>query len=79
MPFLAPGDLERAGLDGRGLVITNPLAAEESVLRTSLRPGLLRSVAHNQSHRLHDQAQSLQPDFQLGFGYGLEPGGQCQR
>ncbi|TML13632.1 MAG: phenylalanine--tRNA ligase subunit beta [Actinobacteria bacterium] len=54
MPFLAPGDLERAGLDGRGLVITNPLAAEESVLRTSLRPGLLRSVAHNQSHRLHD-------------------------
>ena len=54
MPFLAPGDLERAGLDGGGLVITNPLAAEESVLRTSLRPGLLRSMAHNQSHRLHD-------------------------
>ena len=51
MPFLAPGDLERAGLDGGGLVITNPLAAEESVLRTSLRPGLLRSIAHNESHR----------------------------
>jgi phenylalanyl-tRNA synthetase beta chain len=56
MPFLAPGDLERAGLDGGGLVITNPLAAEESILRTSQRPGLLRSIAHNESHRLRDVA-----------------------
>ena len=52
MPFLAPGDLERAGLPSGGLVLANPLAAEESVLRTSLLPGLLKSVAHNASHRL---------------------------
>lgn len=51
-PFLAPGDLERAGLDPTGLTITNPLAAEESVLRTALRPGLLKAVAYNASHRL---------------------------
>lgn len=51
MPFLAPGDLERAGLPGDGITITNPLVAEESVLRTSLLPGLLKAVRHNVSHR----------------------------
>ncbi|MEO5842513.1 MAG: phenylalanine--tRNA ligase subunit beta [Acidimicrobiales bacterium] len=64
MPFLAPGDLERAGLEGGGLVITNPLAAEESVLRTSLRPGLLRSIAYNESHRLRGVAL-----FEIGRVY----------
>ncbi|UDY36223.1 phenylalanine--tRNA ligase subunit beta [Dermatobacter hominis] len=52
MPFLAPGDLERCGLPATGLVLANPLAAEESVLRTSLRPGLLAAVAHNAKHRI---------------------------
>ena len=51
MPFLAPGDLERAGLPGDGITITNPLVSEESVLRTSLLPGLLKAVRHNVSHR----------------------------
>ncbi len=51
MPFLAPGDLERAGLAGDGITITNPLVAEESVLRTSLLPGLLKAVRHNLNHR----------------------------
>lgn len=51
MPFLAPGDLERAGLPGDGITITNPLVAEESVLRTSLLPGLLKAIRHNVSHR----------------------------
>ena len=51
MPFLAPGDLERCGLPADGLVLANPLAAEESVLRTSLLPGLLDAVAYNASHR----------------------------
>ncbi|MGH9136525.1 MAG: phenylalanine--tRNA ligase subunit beta [Acidimicrobiales bacterium] len=60
MAFLAPGDLDRAGLVTPGLrgpsamtaiTITNPLVAEESVLRTSLLPGLLKAVAYNESHR----------------------------
>jgi phenylalanyl-tRNA synthetase beta chain len=52
MPFLAPGDLSALGLpEDDVLVIANPLVAEESVLRTSLRPGLLRAVSYNQSHR----------------------------
>jgi len=56
MPFLAPGDLERAGLPGDGITITNPLVAEESVLRTSLLPGLLKAVRHNVAHRNEDVA-----------------------
>ena len=50
-PFLAPDTLAKAGLPGEALRITNPLVAEESVLRTSLRPGLLRAIAYNESHR----------------------------
>ena len=50
-PFLAPDTLTKAGLPAEALRITNPLVAEESVLRTSLRPGLLRSIAFNESHR----------------------------
>jgi phenylalanyl-tRNA synthetase beta chain len=53
MSFLAPGDLARAGLPDEGIAITNPLVKEESILRTSLRPGLLRSLAFNASHRNH--------------------------
>jgi phenylalanyl-tRNA synthetase beta chain len=51
MSFLAPGDLARAGLADDGIRIANPLVAEESVLRTSLLPGLLKVVAHNVGHR----------------------------
>jgi len=50
-PFLAPVDLERAGLPSEAVHIVNPLAAEESVLRTSLRPGLLKALSYNESHR----------------------------
>ncbi len=50
-PFLAPDTLAKAGLPTDALRITNPLVAEESVLRTSLRPGLLRAIAYNESHR----------------------------
>ncbi len=51
MPFLAPDDLTRAGLDTPALTLANPLVAEESVLRTTLLPGLLKAVVRNQSHR----------------------------
>jgi phenylalanyl-tRNA synthetase beta chain len=51
IPFLAPGDLERAGLDAAAVSVTNPLVTEESVLRTSLRPGLVKALAYNESHR----------------------------
>ncbi|MEP7114533.1 MAG: phenylalanine--tRNA ligase subunit beta, partial [Ilumatobacteraceae bacterium] len=50
-PFLADDDLIRAGLEGPSVRIVNSLVAEESVLRTSLRPGMLKAVAFNESHR----------------------------
>ncbi len=52
LPFLAPDDVTRAGLETENPVtLANPLAAEESVLRPSLLPGLLNAVAYNESHR----------------------------
>src|SRR3546814_18288063 len=53
MPFLAPGELTRCGLPDEGITIANPLVAEQSVLRTSLLPGLVGAVAYNWSHRNH--------------------------
>ncbi len=57
LSLVAPGDLERAGapLD-RVVRATNPLRAEESVLRTAILPGLLRAVAGNRAHGLADVA-----------------------
>jgi phenylalanyl-tRNA synthetase beta chain len=57
LSLVAPGDLERSGapLD-RVVRATNPLRAEESVLRTAVLPGLLRAVAGNRAHGLADVA-----------------------
>jgi phenylalanyl-tRNA synthetase beta chain len=68
-PFLAPDTLTRAGLDGDALRITNPLVTDESVLRTSLRPGLLRALAFNESHRRPGVAL-----FEIGHVYPPGPG-----
>jgi len=55
IPLVSPADLERAGAPRDRLVeAANPLRAEESVLRTRILPGLLRSVAHNQVRGLTD-------------------------
>jgi len=50
-PFLAADDLAKAGLPAEAVRLTNPLAAGDDVLRTSLRPGLLKAIAFNESHR----------------------------
>lgn len=64
-PFLAPGDLVKVGLsEDNALRLANPLVAEESVLRTSLIPGMLKSVAYNQSHRIRDISL-----FEIGHVY----------
>jgi phenylalanyl-tRNA synthetase beta chain len=49
--FLSTDDLVRAGLTPDALEVENPLSREESVLRTSLLPGLLRALVTNHSHR----------------------------
>jgi phenylalanyl-tRNA synthetase beta chain len=71
MPFLAPGDLERAGLDPAGISITNPLVADESVLRTSLLPGMVKTVAYNLARRVEDVRI-----FEIGHVFGLPLEGQ---
>jgi phenylalanyl-tRNA synthetase beta chain len=68
--FLAPGDLERAGLPADAVEVENPLDASESILRTSLLPGLLKAVRFN--------ADRQEPDvrlFEIGRTFGLpQPG-----
>lgn len=49
--FLRRGDLAVAQLSDDAIRITNPLVADEDLLRPSMRPGLLRAVAFNESHR----------------------------
>ncbi|HVX16890.1 MAG TPA: phenylalanine--tRNA ligase subunit beta [Acidimicrobiales bacterium] len=71
LSFLAPGDLVRAGLPDDGIALLNPLVADESILRTSLRPGLLKAVAHNTSHR--NTGVGL---WEIGHVIGTPPAGQ---
>jgi len=73
-PLLGPGDHARAGLAGEeagaAVVAVDPLAREESVLRTSLRPGLLGALAFNAAHRTPDAAL-----FEVGHVFRVPPGG----
>jgi len=57
--LLAPGDHARAGLapagpTGDGVEVANPLTPDESVLRRSLLPGMLRALAFNADRRQED-------------------------
>jgi phenylalanyl-tRNA synthetase beta chain len=57
IPLVAVSDLERAGAPvDRMVEVANPLRAEESVLRTRILPGLLRTAAYNHAHGLTDVA-----------------------
>jgi phenylalanyl-tRNA synthetase beta chain len=71
LPLLGPGDHARAGLAEDAIALTNPMAAEESLLRTSLRPGLLGSLAYNESHR--NLGVGL---FELGHVFRRADGGE---
>lgn len=55
LSLLAESDLERSHLTGLDRVtVTNPLRFEESILRPSLLPGMLRTAAYNQSHGIRN-------------------------
>ncbi len=71
MPFLAPGDLSNVGLHDEGVQLSNPLDASESVLRSSLMPGQLKSIAYNQSHRIPSPKF-----FELGTVFLTPPEGE---
>lgn len=52
--FASPTDLENLRMasvaEGEAVELINPINADQSVMRQSLIPGLLRSVAYNQNH-----------------------------
>ena len=52
--FAEPGELAALRMNAEGMgeavELLNPMNAEQSVMRQSIIPGLLRSVAYNQSH-----------------------------
>jgi phenylalanyl-tRNA synthetase beta chain len=52
--FLAPGDLERAGLPPDAVAVENPLDRSESILRTALLPGLLKAARFNADRQQPD-------------------------
>ncbi|HZN14993.1 MAG TPA: phenylalanine--tRNA ligase subunit beta [Acidimicrobiales bacterium] len=54
--LIGPGEHARTGLPEDGIEADRPLLREQSVLRTSLMPGLLRAVAFNAAHRNGDVA-----------------------
>jgi phenylalanyl-tRNA synthetase beta subunit len=51
-PLVSPDDLAAVGLDpAAAIALTNPMVREESVLRTSLLPGLVGAVAVNEARQ----------------------------
>jgi phenylalanyl-tRNA synthetase beta chain len=69
--FLAPGDLEKAGLDPAAVEVQNPLDHSESRLRTSILPGLLKALRFNLDRQLDDLAL-----FEIGRVFALPANGQ---
>lgn len=51
LPFLAPGDLAACGFPPEAIGLRNSLVADESILRTTLLPGLVKAVATNAARR----------------------------
>jgi phenylalanyl-tRNA synthetase beta chain len=52
--FVSPRDLALVDAPEAAVVLRNPLNVEQSVMRTSLLPGLLRAVAHARRHGERD-------------------------
>jgi phenylalanyl-tRNA synthetase beta chain len=48
--FVNPRDLAALGAPEAAVVLRNPMSEEQSVMRTSLLPGLLRALAHARRH-----------------------------
>jgi phenylalanyl-tRNA synthetase beta chain len=68
-PLLAPGENERAGVEEEFIQAVDPLAREESVLRASLLPSLLKAVAFNASHQSPDVSL-----FEIGHVFRVPAG-----
>jgi phenylalanyl-tRNA synthetase beta chain len=76
LPLVSPADLRRAGRSPTAVIeVENPLRAEESVLRPSVLPGLLKAVQYNASYGNADVAL-----FELGtVFFPPDPEGAARR
>lgn len=52
--LLGPEDVEKSGVDAEPIALTNPVVREESLLRPSLLPGMLRAIAFNVARQQHE-------------------------
>jgi phenylalanyl-tRNA synthetase beta chain len=52
--FLSPRDLKAIGAPAASVLLRNPMSEAQSVMRTSLLPGLLRAAAHARRHGERD-------------------------
>lgn len=50
-PMLGEDDFIRSGQPVNAVEVTNPLASEESLLRTTILPGLLKALSYNSARR----------------------------
>ncbi|ADO71916.1 phenylalanine--tRNA ligase subunit beta [Stigmatella aurantiaca] len=73
--FVAPRNLEVLGGKDAPVVLVNPLSVEQSVMRTSLLPGLLENLSRSVRHQVERVAI-----HETGRAYVRDPeGGQGQR
>jgi phenylalanyl-tRNA synthetase beta chain len=73
--FVAPKSLEVLGVKEQPVALLNPLSAEQSVMRTSLLPGLLENLSRSVRHQVESVAI-----YETGRAYFRDPqGGQGQR
>ncbi len=49
--MLGPDDFAKSGVQHEPIRVTNPMTQEDSLLRTSLLPGMLRALAYNAARR----------------------------
>jgi phenylalanyl-tRNA synthetase beta chain len=69
--FIAPAELAAFGAEGAAISVTNPLSAEQSVMRTSLLPSLVLNVVRSARHqaqgvRFYELARTYRPDPEGG-------------
>ncbi len=72
--LLAPDDHGRAGLDPGGVEVANPLTPDETVLRRSLLPGILKALAFNADRRQDDVRL-----FEIGHVFPPPDAGRVER
>ena len=70
LSFVAPGDLEAVGAPPAAVTLRNPLREDQSVMRTSLLPGLFTAVARARRHGERDARL-----FSVGRIFLTAPGG----